>query len=433
MLKVTQTKVKTIISAVRKESEAKAEPKVRSRKELKKEWDVIVVGGGPGGSSAASFLGRKGHSVLLIDKAKFPRDKTCGDAISGSLKVQEELGLQEEIRKNPHAEIHRVLFSAPNGKILDIAFKGIGYCCRRYVYDNIMFEKAKQYSTDLQGFTVTELINENGYVRGVKGKTTEGKEMEFRAKVLVGADGAHSVVAKLTGLLDLDPRHTIIAVRCYYTDVKNVTDAIELHFIDDIIPSYFWIFPLEKNVANVGIGIVMEDFQKKKWKMTDKIFEIIANNPLFKERFQGAKLMEGTVKGWPLPVGSKRRKAHGNGFVLVGDAAGLIDAFTGEGIANAAKSGQIAAEWIDKAIKANDFSERFMSQYEDALWDALGHKLRTSCKLQKMGRRKFLVNLVINKANKSNQIHDTLRLMIDNAEERKGLANPMFYLKLLFA
>lgn len=400
---------------------------------MKKEYDAIVVGGGPGGATCAAFLGKKGYNVLMLEKSKFPRDKACGDAISGSLRTQEELNLTADVEKSPHAKVTSVIFSSPKGDVLDIPFKGIGYVCRRYIYDNLVFEKGKEYADVLQEFTVTDVIQEEGYVKGIKGKTYKGDEVEIRAKVVIGADGALSIIARKTGLLDTDPKHTIASIRSYYTDVKEVTGAIELHFVDDIIPGYFWIFPLEKNLANVGIGMVVEEFQKKDWKMTDKMFEIIANNPLFKKRFEGAKLQEGSIKAWTLPVGSKRRKAFGNGFMLVGDAAGLIDPFTGEGIANAMKSGQLAAKWAELAIKSNNYSDAFLSQYEDEVWELLGPRLKTSHKLQKMGRHKFLTNLVIGKASRSKQIQDTLRQMLDNTEERKKLTNPLFYLKLLFA
>ncbi len=399
------------------------------------EYDVIVVGAGPGGSVCAAYLARKGYKTLLIDKQKFPRDKTCGDAISGSLKVQEQLKLTEKVVKGPHSEVHSVIFSSPKGIPLEIPFSGTGYVCRRFVYDNLVFEKAKSEGAHiLENFSVHDLVFDGSRVVGVKGKDTKtGEEKELKAKVVVGADGAHSIVAKKTNLLDLDSDHTITSIRCYYKGVKDVKPAIELHFVNEIIPGYFWIFPLEPGYANVGIGMVNTDYNKAGFNMKDKMFEIIEKNPLFKERFAGSVLEEGSIKGWTLPVGSKRRKAHGNGFVLIGDAAGLIDPFTGEGIANAMTSGQIASEWVDKAIKENNFSESFFKGYEDEVWSVLGPKLATSYKLQKMGKRKFLTNLVISKAAKSKQIQQTLASMLDNKEQRKKLANPLFYLKLLFA
>ena len=135
----------------------------------KKEYDVIVVGAGPGGSTCATFLGQKGYKVLLLDKAKFPRDKTCGDAISGSLKTQERLNLTPAVERNSHAKVNGVIFSSPKGDVLEIPFKGTGYVCRRYIYDNLIFQKAKSSGIDvIQEFTVTDLIKEAGFVREKK-------------------------------------------------------------------------------------------------------------------------------------------------------------------------------------------------------------------------------------------------------------------------
>jgi flavin-dependent dehydrogenase len=134
-----------------------------------------------------------------------------------------------------------------------------------------------------------------------------------------------------------------------------------------------------------------------------------------------------------LPFGSHRRKAHYNGAVLLGDAAGLIDPFSGEGVGNGMLSAREAARVIEKALKANDVSERVLKEYEDALWAELGPELQQSYRLQKLGRNTFLLNLVIDKAARSQQIRETLSGMLVNEEARKEFNNPLFYLKLLFA
>jgi menaquinone-9 beta-reductase len=400
---------------------------------MTKKYDIVVTGGGPGGSACAATLGKKGYNVLLVDKVKFPRDKTCGDAISGSLRVQKGLGLIEKLKDSPHAEIHGIEFSSPDGVILDIPFENTGYCCRRYVYDNLVFEEAKKHADIIQEFEVTEVLKQGNAVVGIKGKHADGREEEIHAKIVIGADGAYSVVAQQTGCHDMDERHTLTAVRAYYTGVKDVDKMIELHFVDEILPGYFWIFPLENGTCNVGVGMVDKFMKKKKINMTKAMFDIIKDNPLFKERFANAKLEAGSVKGWRLPVGSKRRKMHGEGFMLVGDAAGLIDPFTGEGIANAMISGQIAAEWAAKALEKNDFSAEYLKGYGDAVWDDIGEKLKISYRLQRIGNIKFLTNMIIRKAARSSQIRTALKNMVDDVESRNNIINPMFYLKVLLA
>ncbi|VVC02716.1 FAD binding domain protein [Candidatus Burarchaeum australiense] len=132
-------------------------------------YDVIIAGAGPGGSSCAALLGRKGHKVLLLDKAKFPREKTCGDAVSGkSLRVLRELGIDKEIEKVPHAPIRGVVFSSPKGVVVDIPFRGKnlpgekepGYCCKREIMDNLFFTNAKKTKgvTALEEFQITDVL-----------------------------------------------------------------------------------------------------------------------------------------------------------------------------------------------------------------------------------------------------------------------------------
>ncbi|MBR9706827.1 MAG: geranylgeranyl reductase family protein, partial [Candidatus Diapherotrites archaeon] len=265
-------------------------------------YDAIIVGAGPAGSAAATLLGQTGRKVLLLDKAKFPRDKTCGDAISGSLSVHKLLNLEKEIRKKPHGEVHGVIFSSPDGTEINIPYSGTGFVCRRQDYDNLVFKTAKKHAETIEEFTVTDLLKDGDYVVGVKGKTKDGKEREIKSKVVVGADGAFSVVARKTDLLDLDPEHLITAARCYYSNIEGLTDSIEMHFLEEVLPGYFWVFPLENGHANVGIGMTQKDFRKHDWKMTDKIFELVKTHPKFKERFKNAKLVEGTMKGWTLPT-----------------------------------------------------------------------------------------------------------------------------------
>ncbi|MBU1196961.1 NAD(P)/FAD-dependent oxidoreductase [Candidatus Micrarchaeota archaeon] len=405
---------------------------------LSNAFDVVVVGGGPGGSSTAALLGKQGKKVLLVDKAQFPRDKTCGDAVSGkSGNVLRELGLVDIVEKSPHEEVWGITFSSPKGTIVSVDFPSQyghpqGYICRRFIYDNLLFQNAKRFAEVWERFRVTDIIRENGFVVGVKGKHLDtGKEEEVRAKIVVGADGATSVVATKLGLNLLLPEHHCGALRAYYSGISGLTQHIEIHFLDGLIPGYFWIFPLSNGEANVGVGMVTSDIRKRNVNLKQAMMDVIEKNPVFKERFKNAKMI-GDIKGWNLPFGSYRRKAHGNGFLLVGDAASLIDPFSGEGIGNAMTSGSYAAKTIEKAFEKNDFCEVVLKEYEDSLWECIGSDLKTSHRLQRLGKNRFLLNWVLGKAARNKELRETISGMIANRESKTSLISPVFYLKLLF-
>lgn len=406
-------------------------------------YDVIVVGGGPGGNSTAMFLHKKGYNVLLLDKAKYPRDKICGDAISGkSVGMLKELGIEHEMEDLDTAKVFGLVFSSPEGKMLEIPFpvkdgegktKARGYVCRRIVFDNFLFSHTKKMVDAREEYTVNDLIWEGDTVVGVKATDMKTKEAhEFRAKFVIGADGATSLVANKVGAQKIPDDHLCMATRVYYQGITGMSPNIEIHFIDSVMPGYFWIFPLENGKANVGLGMVSTDRQKKGVNLVAETERVIVEHPLFKERFKNAtKLTD--VKGWTLPFGSFKRKLHGKGWFLVGDAASLVDPFSGEGVGNAMTSGKYVSEIIDEAFKTNNFSLEHMAQYDERLWKEIGPELHTSYLLQKMGRHKWLLNMVIGKASRSKEIRDTISGMLVNEEARKSFISPMFYLKVLLA
>ena len=413
-------------------------------------FDVIVVGAGPGGSSTAAYLGRLGRKVLLLDKASFPRDKTCGDALSGkSMRVIRELGLVKEVEKLPHGAISGVTFSSPNSTLVSIPFQssdpnregGTGYCIRRYNTDNLFFTAAKKTPnvTTMEKFQVNEVVMENGTAVGVKGialTDPSRAEKEFRAKVIVGSDGVNSAVARavLGEKAQLDPSHSCDAVRAYYSGVKGMNGQIEIHFVKSVMPGYFWIFPLDNGTANVGLGLLSGDLAKKmkkdKTNLISMMNNIIQNEPMFKERFADSKPL-GPITGWRLPFGSKRRQLAGDGWVLVGDAASLVDPFSGEGVGNATNSGRIAAQFIDEAIERNDVSRLSLARYEVAVWDEFGKELSTSYKMQQLGRHSWLLNLVVGKAATKPKVRELISASLSNEEAKKKFENPLTYLWLL--
>ncbi len=415
-------------------------------------YDAIVAGAGPGGSSAAGYIGRAGLKVLLVDKAVFPRDKTCGDAVSGkSMRVMRDFNLMGELERAPHGSISGVLISSPDGHMVDIPFPkndpnregGRGYCVRRMDTDRILFEAARKTPNVavLEKFQVSAVEKkEDGKAIGIVGIDLNGPnrlEKKYFGKVIVGADGVNSIVARSVLGEDgakLDPRHSCDAVRAYYFGISGMGGSIEIHFLKSCMPGYFWIFPLENGNANVGLGILSSDLQKmikNEGKSLVKIMnDAIANDPIIKNRFANAKPIS-QVTGWRLPFGSKRRKLAGDGWVLVGDAASLVDPFSGEGVGNATLSGRLAAGVIAKAVAGGDTSHAALCEYERLLWDALGDEMKTSHTMQVMGRQQWLLNMFVAKAEKNQEFKDMLSASLSNEEAKKNFRSPLFYLKTL--
>ena len=365
---------------------------------MQTDYDVIVVGGGPAGSSCATFLGRKGIKTLLVDKASFPRDKTCGDGITGkSAGILEELGIEHEIAKNPHEKINGLITSSPSGASIDLnvddgtLVKSL-YVCKRQIFDNILFQEAKKNADVMENFTVNDLIIENGKVAGIKGADRDG-DKEFRAKVVVGADGANSIVARKLGLNDFQADRSLVSTRAYFENVDARRDRIEFHFLEELLPGYFWIFPAGDNISNVGVAVVASDVPKRKLNLKTSLEDIVKNSR-FAPRFKNAKQVS-DIKGWNLPTGAQKRKRAGDGFLLVGDAASLIDPFTGEGIGNALLSGKLASEIISVALDKNDFSYDMLKQYEVKIDERMEKEFETNYKFQKFGKNPLMFNALV--------------------------------------
>jgi flavin-dependent dehydrogenase len=207
---------------------------------------------------------------------------------------------------------------------------------------------------------------------------------------------------------------------------------IELHFLPEMLPGYLWIFPLPNGMANVGVGILSERVREKKINLREQMLNAIKNNPQISPRFAKANL-NGKIQGWGLPLAMGREPLSGDNFLLTGDAACLIDPFSGEGIGNALYSGMLAAAAIKEAVEKNDFSgSHFKTTYDDVVYKRLGDELKISATLQKLCKYSWLFNLVVNKAYKSPSLKNTISCMFTDMDLRGRLSKPSFYLKILF-
>jgi geranylgeranyl reductase family protein len=403
-------------------------------------FDLIIVGAGPSGSIAAIYAKRFGLTSLIVDKSNFPRDKTCGDGLTPqSLQVLHDLGLDTALASLPGARFEKLTVGCPSGVAAEIDLRRAenpgsrtGYVIRRHVFDHFLFRHAKAAAAAChEQFLVDDLLLEDGAVRGVVGRhAVTGERETLRGKIVLGADGHSSIVARRLGLYDADLANSCFAVRQYFAGVEGLRDAIEVHFLDTLNPGYFWIFPTEDGRANVGVVMRSTDMKKKGVNLTDAL-EDIKDSPGFVARFAKAEPI-GKVVGGHLPLGSRHRKCHGAGYMLVGDAAGMIDPFTGEGISNAMKSARIAVEIAALASAEDDFSEESLSRYDMRLWSELGRELTIGHKLQKIWAHNFMVDFIIRRAAASPAVGASLRDMFVGDISRVALTGPRYYLKLLF-
>ncbi len=326
--------------------------------------DVCIVGAGPSGAIAALFLAKFGINCLLVDKAKFPRDKICGDGISGwVVTILKELDIDLLTRLSKQSFLlpsFGMRLVAPNSKSLDLPFPddsnpGMppGFIGKRIDFDNFLIEEIKN-KKEIELLEETEIISYSKDKSGIRLKTAE--ENEILSKIVIFSNGANSKFMEDPGGIYKSKRSIMTGLKAYYSGVTGFNDQnfVELHFLKDILPGYFWIFPLPNGLANVGIGLDQERIKKKNLNLKTIMLEAIETIPYLKERFKNAEMVS-KIQAYGLPLWDGKRFLSGDHYMLTGDAASLIDPVTGEGMGHAAISGMYAAEQCKLSIGNQKF------------------------------------------------------------------------------
>ncbi|MGB0861790.1 MAG: NAD(P)/FAD-dependent oxidoreductase [Saprospiraceae bacterium] len=411
--------------------------------------DVCVLGAGPGGVAASLQLAKLGIPNIVVDKAVFPRDKICGDAVSGKVvwlfnQIEPAIFKDFTTRNDLKANFWGVKFIYPNKTEMQVDYhdegttveelpflKPSGFISKRENFDNFLVNFLKKEPLiDLKENTPITNIERisDGFILSTPDNLTQ-----IKAKLVIAADGAQSKFARQIGHIKKEARHYSGAIRAYYKNVKGFDDFnhIELHYLKEFLPGYLWVFPLPNGEANVGAGIRTDLIKKNNTNLKKDMLHILKEHPRFKERFKDAELV-GNIRGFGLPLGSKKRKISGNNYMLIGDAASLIDPLSGEGIGNAAISGRFAALQAAKAIQENDFSEAFLGEYDKAVYDKLWKELKISSQLQNAFQYGKVITFFAKRLSKNKQFLEILSAMFKDVDLRKKLRNPFFYFKLLF-
>ncbi len=362
-------------------------------------YDIAIIGAGPAGATCALALKDSGLKIALIDKSTFPRDKICGDAIGGRVKkvlkeISPDLFLDLEKYSQKNKSGGWKLFS-PSGKTIEVNFVNPGYVSRRLDFDTWLFEKVKSQQNVEVIYCETKDIqatNEN-----VELTLADGRKIS--SSIVIGCDGAHSIVAKKLANFKVDHRHYSGAVRAYYKNVAETSgsEMLEIHLVKGFLPGYFWIFPLTDNLCNVGFGMLSSDIKERRIDLKTSLKEIISSSTQLSSRFANAVLVD-DVKGFGLPLGGKQRPISGNRFMLCGDAASMIDPLTGEGIGNAMLSGLYAAQQIRKCFEKNNFSAEEMKNYDNSVYKKLLPELKKNLFMQRAFNRPWLINMLVNVA-----------------------------------
>lgn len=405
------------------------------------ETNVCIIGAGPAGAMAALRLDKDNIPFVILDKDEFPREKICGDALSGKVphiirRLSPELLERFEENCEP-LHSYGIRFIAPGNHVFDVPFiedydpekhPVPGYTVKRDLLDAFMVEEVRKVAGDrLMLNRKVESVDrvEDGFLIETTGE-------KIHAKLLIDSSGTSSNFSVSYLKPDPQPNKTALAVRTYYKGVSSLHPGnfIELYFLEDVLPGYFWLFPLPDGIVNVGVGIRKDVVLKKKINLSAVMDEIINKHPLVAPRFTDAEML-GKPAAYPLPLGNPRFRISGQAYMLAGDAAHLVDPLTGEGVGNALYSGYIAAEQAIDCLREDRFDEDFMKSYDLRIKRVLGKEMSISSNFQRMLKYPCVVKWIAKKADGNKHIPGLMSSMFTDLDHRKKLLNPLFILRVL--
>ncbi len=347
------------------------------------EADVIVVGAGPGGSATAYWLAQAGLDVLLIEKATFPRDKVCGDGFTPrGVKPLIDMGIDT----GPGAGWirHRGLRVYGGGHRLELdwpelaSYPNYGLVRPRLDFDELLARHAQKAGAHLLEGTRVDgaVLDRAGRVVGVDGRGEGGNPVSYRAQLTIDGGGMSGTVGKSLGLARRTDRPMGVAVRRYFTSPRTndeyIESWLELRDGERLLPGYGWIFGMGDGTVNVGLGVLNSSTAYGNTDYREMLKRWLDNVPA--EWTLTEQSATGPVRGAGLPMGFNRTPQYTRGLMLVGDAAGAINPFNGEGIAYAMETGKLAAEHAVQALArpAGPHREQALRSYVDSLKGAYG-------------------------------------------------------------
>lgn len=362
--------------------------------------DIAIVGAGPAGSAAAYFLAQAGFDVALIDKAAFPRDKTCGDGVSPrAQRVLDAMGiLQTLAARSP--KVKRLDFYTPDGRlcITDIprlnGFSNHILVIPRLTLDDAIRCRAVEAGAAFYRFEATDAVFDGKRVAGAR-----GADHLVTAKLTIIATGAATGLLGRAGFLKRKPT-LMVAARQYFENLPPVADRLEFYFDHVPLPGYGWLFPTSATTANVGAGYFRTGHTSPR-----SMFERFRlEHPRLQQLLEGANPV-GPVKSYPLRVDFPDSTMMVDSALAIGEAVGLVNPFTGEGIDYALESGHIAAESI---IAAHDFTLDGLRQYPRRLNARFRHYFVIITRLRDLYYNTFMLNRLFGRGAVNPYVRETI-------------------------
>lgn len=342
-------------------------------------YDVAVIGGGPGGAAAATFLQRQGHGCLILENSEFPRYHVGESLIPHTYGILDRLGLLPEMKRSHFPEKHSVRFVSPSGRESDPFYfsetiEGDGartWQVERSEFDRLCLDNAREFGAEIRTATVKKVVFENGRAVGVRALFPGGEEVEIASRVVIDASGRATVIGSQLGLREPVPDLQKASVWSYYSGGQRLEgiDAGETTIFTLDGGGWFWYIPLPDDIVGVGVVDSPEALFEPHDDYEGAFLRAVEGCAPLRSRLAAAERTE-PVRGLKR-LAYRNREFSGDGWVLVGDAAAFLDPIYSSGLLLALASAELAAGCVHDALEDGDLSAARLGAFASPLGEGV--------------------------------------------------------------